>query len=422
MSERFSWESLRPWPAYAVAASVPISLAATNIFKAVLFVFALVVLLLAMARRDRPAQLRTLRTPMAIALMLAGLILSLAYTSATLPQAAHDLVKYSKLLTIPLLLVLIPSRRHALIALGVYACAQSFVVASSYLLSMDFSLPWVYKTVVERTSEGAVFSSYLDQSIMTVGLGALAWHLRHEIPGRSGVGIGIAVAGLCAVNVLLLLPGRSGHVALLVVMTLSLFWVLPGRARPAALAAPLLLVAATLWLSTDFRDRATAVVSEAQAYQRGDEKPTSSGLRLSYWKRSIEAFAERPLVGYGVGSWNTEFRRLEGKHLRKDAQSLRNPHQEYLMWAVQLGLVGIALFLAFLAALVRDASRFPLPMRHAAWSLVAIFAAVCMFNSMLYDALIGDYFCILFGLLLAAGTAPAIPRPGTRPHADHTPT
>ena len=411
MSERFSWESLRPWPVYAVAASVPISLAATNIFKAVLFVFALVVLLLAVARRNRPPQLRALRTPMAIALMLAALALSLAYTSATLPQAAHDLVKYSKLLLIPLLLVLIPSRRHAVIALSVYACAQMFIVASSYLLSMDLALPWVYKTVIQRTSEGAVFSSYLDQSIMTVGLGALAWHLRHEIPGRHGAKIGIAIAVLCAGNVLFLLPGRSGHVALLTVLTLSLLWALPGRARPAALAAPLLLVAAMLWLPTDFRERAVAVVSEAQAYQRGDDKPTSSGLRLSYWHRSIEAFAERPLTGHGVGSWNTEFRRLEGSHLRKDAESLRNPHQEYLMWAVQLGLVGVALFLAFLAALVRDSSRLPLPVRHAAWSMVAIFATVCMFNSVLYDALIGDYFCILFGLLLAAGTTPASPRP-----------
>ncbi|ROZ68611.1 O-antigen ligase [Ramlibacter sp. WS9] len=410
MSERFSWESLRPWPAYAVAASVPISLAATNVFKAVLLVFALSLLLGAVAGRRRLEPLQGRRTLVVIALMLGALAMSLGYTSATLSQGAHDWVKYSKLLAIPLLLLVLPTRRHALIALGVYACAQLFVVASSYLLSVNVPLPWVYKTVVERTSEGAVFSSYLDQSIMTVGLGALAWHLRHEIPGRHGTKIGVAIALLCAGNVLFLLPGRSGHVALLAVLTMSLLWALPGRLRPAALAAPLLLVAAMLWLPTEFRDRAAAVVSEAQAYQRGDVKPTSSGLRLTYWRRSVEAFAERPILGHGVGSWNTEFRRLEGTHLRSEVQNLRNPHQEYLMWAVQLGAVGVALFLALLAALAHDASRFTPPVREAAWSLVVIFAAVCMFNSMLYDALIGDYFCILFGLLLAAGSAPQIPQ------------
>jgi O-antigen ligase len=410
VSERFSWKSLRPWPAYAVAASVPISLAATNVFKAVLLVFALSLLLGALAGRRPIEPLQPRRTLWVIAAMLGALALSLGYTSATLAQGAHDWVKYSKLLAIPLLLVVVPTRRHAFIALGVYACAQLFVVASSYLLSANVPLPWVYKTVIERTSEGAVFSSYLDQSIMTVGLGALAWHLRNEIPGRHGARIGIAIALLCAGNVLFLLPGRSGHVALLAVLTMSLLWALPGRLRPAALAAPLLLVAAMLWMPTEFRDRAAAVVSEARAYQRGDVTPTSSGLRLTYWRRSVEAFAERPLLGHGVGSWNTEFRRLEGTHLRREVQNLRNPHQEYLLWAVQLGAVGVALFLALLAALAHDASRCAPPVREAAWSLVVIFAAVCMFNSMLYDAFIGDYFCILFGLLLAAGSGPQTPR------------
>lgn len=415
MSERKSWESIRPWPVYAIAAALPISLAASNIVKLAILVFALIVLARAAMQRERLPHFRALLTPVVIALMLVTLVLSLAYTSATLEQGVRDILKYSKLLLIPLLLVLLPSRRHALIALAVYACAQLFIVASSYLLSMGLSLPWVYKTVVERTSVGTVFSSYLDQSVMTTGLGALAWHLRHEIPGRHGAKIGIAVAILCAVNVLLLLPGRSGHVALLVALTLSLLWALPQRARPAALLAPLLLVAAMLALSPDFRDRTAAVVSESQAYKRGDETPTSSGLRLLYWKRSVEAIVERPLTGYGVGSWNAEFRRLEGSNLRKESASLRNPHQEYLLWAVQLGVGGLALFLGLLAAVARDASRFPLATRHATWAVLAIFAAACMFNSTLYDAFIGDYFSVLLGLLLAAGALPPAAAPAPAP-------
>jgi O-antigen ligase len=35
--------------------------------------------------------------------------------------------------------------------------------------------------------------------------------------------------------------------------------------------------------------------------------------------------------------------------------------------------------------------------------MLAIFAVVCLFNSTLFDALIGDYFCFQLGLLLALG-------------------
>jgi len=399
-----------------MAASAPISLAAVNIFKTALFVWALLVLVFAVARRDRLAHLRT---PVVVLAMLAALALSLVYTSAPMERGVMDLVKYGKLLAIPLILVLLPTRRHALVALGVYAAAQAFVVMSSYLLSMDVALPWVLKAETERTSIATVSSSYLDQSIMTACLAAVAWHLRHEVPGRYGAKLAGALAALCAVNVLLLLPGRSGQLALLAAMALALSWVMPPRHRVAAVIIPLLLVAAIMGVSPHFRDRALAVVSEAKAYNAGDPTLTSSGLRLNFWHRALQAIAERPLAGHGVGSWNTEFRRLEGPNLKKPAADVRNPHQEYLMWAVQLGMIGFALFVALLATIVRDASRFPLATRHATYSVVAILGVVCLFNSTLYDAFIGDYFCVLLGLLLAAGVpeaAAAAPPPAYTEH------
>jgi len=63
--------------------------------------------------------------------------------------------------------------REALLALGLYVGAQVFVVVTSYLLSMDLALPWVPKPRAMRLSIGSVYSSYLDQSIMTAGLAAV---------------------------------------------------------------------------------------------------------------------------------------------------------------------------------------------------------------------------------------------------------
>ena len=80
-----------------------------------------------------------------------------------------------------------------------------------------------------------------------------------------------------------------------------------------------------------------------------------------------------------------------------------NPHQEFLLWGVELGVGGILLLILLVAALIRDSWRFPRPVRQATLSVVAVMVVACFFNSSLYDALIGDFFCVTLGLLLALG-------------------
>jgi O-antigen ligase len=386
-----------------MATVVPISLAATSVSKLLVFIFGLVALAAALARDRRFPQLSRLRTPCVILLMLAALALSLAYTTAPLMDAMNDFAKYGKLLVIPLVLVLVRTRREAMIGLGLYGVAQFLVVVTSYILSLGLELPWVPKTIAVRLSLGTVYSSYIDQSIMTAGLAALCWNLRHEFPGRLGRALAVAVAIVCSINVLFFLPGRSGQAALLAAFALTLFWNLPRRARPAAVIAPVVLVALAMAVSPAFKQRLSLVVTESLAYRSGDQTLTSSGIRLNFWQRSIEAIAENPLAGTGVGSWNFEYRRLEGNGLNPHSAKVRNPHQEYLMWGVQLGVGGIVLLLGFLLLVVRDASGFRPEVRHATHTIVAMLAVVCLFNSTLFDALIGDYFCVMIGLLLALG-------------------
>ena len=150
MSKRISWESFRPWPVYLTAAMLPFSLAATNLSKLLMVLFALVTLSMQFARREPLPGFSKLRTPMLVGLMLAALSLSLFYTVAPLEDALHDLNKYGKLLLIPLVLVLLRKRREALLALGIYAAVETFVVLSSYLLSMGLDLPWVVKPLWVR--------------------------------------------------------------------------------------------------------------------------------------------------------------------------------------------------------------------------------------------------------------------------------
>ncbi len=116
--------------------------------------------------------------------------------------------------------------------------------------------------------------------------------------------------------------------------------------------------------------------------------------------------AERPILGSGVGSWSSEFNRLEKKNsLTPNAiEPMGNPHQEYLLWGVQLGLTGILLLLAFLVSVFHDTLKMDVMTARAVQSVLAALTIACLFNSIIYDALIGDFFCVTLGLLLALGS------------------
>ncbi len=384
-----------------LAASIPLSLAATNIAKLLAFLACLPVLAGLLRGRPLDPALRGLRTPVVALLMLAALILSLTWTTAT-AGAAGDALKYLKLLLIPAIVLLIRSPREASVALMVYVASQTFVVATSCLLYLGVPVPWV---PAARNSVATVYSSYLDQTIMTAAFAAICWHMRHEFPGRRGAWIGAALAALALVNALVMLPGRSGHVAAIGVMSLAVLWAAPPKWRIAALTAPVVLVAAAMVLSPQFNQRLMVAVHETQAHQANDPTPSSSGQRLIFWTRSLQLIQDRPLTGFGAGSWNREFQRLETANGRAapGMAQVRNPHQEYLLWGVMLGVGGIVLLLAFMGAVVRDAWTLRTPVRHAAVSVVAALAIACLFNSSLFDALIGEYFCIMIGLMLALG-------------------
>lgn len=67
--------------------------------------------------------------------------------------------------------------------------------------------------------------------------------------------------------------------------------------------------------------------------------------RMSMWKESVHALVDAPFFGAGLGGWATAWPLYEaGPHL----YSSRNAHNDYLQWAVELGvpgLVGLVLLL-----------------------------------------------------------------------------
>jgi O-antigen ligase len=397
------------------AASVGLSIAIISIAK--LFLLLCVVATLFFAKglpRDGAPLTRTFTLPAVLAVLLA-FVLSLAWTVAPLQEAAGSLAKYGKLLIILAMMALIRDRREALYALAAFALAQLLVVLSSWMLFADLPVAWASSRTT--VSHYTVFSGYLDQGIMSAVFAAVCWHLRQLVPGRFGPRIAVAVAVLSLANVFFVMVGRSGQLVGVALLSLAIMWQLPKKYRIVVAVLPFLLVAVLFASSPTMRERLTLVKTEVQGYSARNDASTSSGVRLAFWRRAGQVIAQRPLAGAGIGSWSTEYDRLEREANpgHKDINRGSNPHQEYLLWGVQLGIPGLLLIAAFMLSVLRDTLKMETPYARAAQSTLVALAVACLFNSTLYDGLIGDFFCVLIGLLLALGLS----KPAGPPSPEH---
>lgn len=316
-----------------------------------------------------------------------------------MPQALEAWAKHAKLLMIPVLLWLIRSERDAKLALMSFIGTQVFLLLGSWLLRLGVPLPWATSRMA--LTHYAVFSSYLDQAIMSSVAAALCWHLRSFAPGRWGRHLMLLVVMLAVGNVLFVMHGRTGHVVLIALISLAIMWELPKSYRLLGCAIPFVVLAAVMLGSPMARDRMTTVTQEFRSYTETGKTNSSSSERLNYWSRSVESIAQRPVAGSGVGSWNAEYLRLDQGRGPLDSQSVRNPHQEYLLWGVEAGVIGILALCNILLAVYRDTLRMNLSMARATQSVLAAMAVACFFNSSLFDATIGDFFCVALGLMLA---------------------
>lgn len=399
---RAPW-SLRLGIVCLTAVSVSLPMAWISLAKVLVFVGALVFLASqVLTQRSDPA-ISKLWTPWAVTLMLFCSACSLAWTAADFPSALGTLVKHSKLLEIVILISLIRTVAEARIGITAFATGQGFMLLSSWLMFAGVNVPWH----AHAPTPNVVFSTYLDQSIMFATSASVFWHLREEKLWSPAVGTIGAVMAIT--STLLVLEGRSGYLVALSAMALAIMWAVPNRLRLAAFViAPIMILTIAALGSAQVQDRIGKIVAESQnfAKNRKVEEGDSSGWRLNAWHRSVQAMADRPVLGHGIGAWTLAVKRVEGATAAKvfGENNLSNPHQEFLLWGVELGVIGLFLFMSVFACMARDALRFPRAVKRTTLAVVFAIAIACLFNSALYDDLMGDFLCVILGLLMALGT------------------
>ena len=135
------------------------------------------------------------------------------------------------------------------------------------------------------------------------------------------------------------------------------------------------------------RDRLAQGAHEVINAYDGEQVDLSSswGVRFQMYTETLEMMRERPLAGWGIGGWNTQWK----ARVTPELAEANMPHNDFLWMGAQAGVPGALLLLWLIAAGLPRAWR-----RHDMSGLLGVLALLTMLlavmtNSALRDAAIG---------------------------------
>jgi O-antigen ligase len=397
-------DKLGEWAAVALGFSIPISTALDNILLVI------ILLLWLIGGRFRDKIRAVCDNPVVLpALMLFGMyLLGLFYGEATGREAVGSLAKAANLLLIPILIFFFREERVRRLALAGFLAALALMILISYLLWIGILPP---NELLHITPDDAYtpFKHRITHSFL-MAFGAYLFALKARQNRKGPVRILFALLSAAALaNVLFVVSGRTGYV---VVLALGIHFLIAGWRRRGAAAAAVLLVilcgAVYLMPSSVPHQRLSMMADEIAKWQPGRPEATSVGYRLEYYLNSVKLIREHPLLGTGTGGFKGAYAALV-KGSGMDASE--NPHNEYLMVTVQLGLVGLSLMLWLFLVQWRKAALLPGGFeRSAARGLVLLILSASLVTSTLIDHTEGLFY-VWMSALLFAGWEIGVQRP-----------
>jgi len=397
--------AILPWLAPLLAFFLPLSTSGIT-------VLALLILAAWLVEGDLAAKAdRIIAHPVCLALLVLFGLMALGLLWSPDPLAGLAVIRENwKIALLPLLMTTtreISPRRVVLAYLAGLAAA----VLLTFLVWLDL-VHYADVSPVHLT-KGTFHVVY--NPLLALGI-YLALHeaLWGGYPVRGRIGL-LLLAGIMSVN-MFMTEGRTGQLVFFVLMGLFLVQVLERSRRQAALAVLLLLplvFAGGYHFSPVFRARIQAACREVACFH--DNPQTSVGFRLLFWQNSWQIIRQHPLLGVGTGGFVDAYARINREH-SPDVRPTDNPHNQYVLILVMLGLPGLLALLAIFGLMMREAGRVAPRWRRAAFAFPVFFLVIMLTESYLKVYETGFLFALFGGVLYVRRPDPRLIRLRTGEH------
>jgi O-antigen ligase len=214
---------------------------------------------------------------------------------------------------------------------------MSFIVAAYPSLAMrpvpDYGVP--VKNYIDQSQEFALCAVVLAYPIVAL------LRAGRLVPALL---LGAIALGFVA-DMTFIIVSRTALVTMPVM--LAVFALLHLKWRTSLILIGVAIVLAALAFATSLQLRAK-IQTFSQEYQLYHEqnKPTSIGLRLEFWQKSLRFFSEAPVFGHGTGSIRGLFEQAAVGKDTATSEVIGNPHNQTLNVAIQWGALGVILLYA----------------------------------------------------------------------------
>lgn len=281
-------------------------------------------------------------------------------------------------------------------------CALTMVIATAIAMVVAY-WSWGAGVVikVKEGGPGVVLHNHATQGMFFSVAAFTAAVLAIRVPPRSALGRwGLwACSLLLAAHVVLITPGRSGYLSLLVVAAVFSVAMTKGSLRLALGIGVPVAVAVLIMLSPTARQRIEQGVHEMETYETSPQL-TAMGVRVVMWKNTIRAIAKRPWLGAGTGGFSAAYAEQVKGVSGWQGEVVKDCHDQYMRIVAEQGVVGLLFFLAFVYSFWRQ------PVSGAArligLGVLVSWLATSLFSAHFSTADEGRFLYLFCGAMLAA--------------------
>jgi O-antigen ligase len=247
---------------------------------------------------------------------------------------------------------------------SLYAFVLSMTLSS--VIALLINLKWIkhlfkYSDIFAKSWSNSAFMPYTDHNVFLAFtiLICLIYGLYSLKDKRQFFPI-ILVVIVCLLS-LFTEKGRAGQLVFLIGTTIFLiitFW-----NKKLWLAISFLSIISIVLLSYNFSSTFNQRINSSlvNSQQLDEESTNSLNTRYFLFKYSLDKIKERPVMGFGTGSFVQEFSSIS-EHATKilEGDIHKTPHNNYLFVWFELGLIGLLLFISIFYFQIKEVYKKPL--------------------------------------------------------------
>jgi O-antigen ligase len=310
-------------------------------------IFAIIWLIALSPTLDFKLFLQSLKRPICalpIALFLLALVGTL-WSDAPWSARSYALSPVTKLLVLPLLFYHFERSSRGMWVLVAFLVSCVLLMAMSWLVLVypdltlkrgDAERGIFVKNYIDQSQEFALCAVVLAYPVITLLRDRKIWQAL----------LLIAIAASLVANMAFVIVSRTALVTMPIMLAVFALMHLTWRTNVVLFVAAIVLGALAWTASPQLQATTERFTRDYRIYKERDQ-PTSIGLRLEFWTKSLRFFAEAPVVGHGTGSTRGLFEAAAtGPAVLAQGQVIGNPHNQTLNVAVQWGSIGIVILYA----------------------------------------------------------------------------